>query len=359
MSKQIQKFDSETFHQDFKKALTSLKIDFTTSTIAKEIHQVRTEFYQKYLEETCQDDSEEQLLKFFESFEFKDKLLFEKFIELNCINNFNQNASKCLVKTIKDGVSSRSAEVEVSLLFYEEVQKWMATVELFRNTLFQLNFYIEDISVELLGKLEEHSKTPLSYHLSVKQILLILFFKLIRFALKNATKINQSLIASQFFVSILFVALSMVFGISSAKLVAKTQTLFARGFLPAFMFAEFVDPFNLTDKLSGYLDQKEGNVYFAAMTDEVRKSAAFLKGVVAKLTNCLEQFAKIRNRENLESQSALDQKLIILMLLQALVRGTDIELSVFQDFINCSGVKFVERGNGWVEVEDVLGESKV
>lgn len=80
-------------------------------------------------------------------------------IEASCTSNFNRNATNCLAQAFKK--VKNNADVEVNLAFYHSFKEWMIAVEDFRNILSQINLYVEDVSIEILKRLESRRRTGL------------------------------------------------------------------------------------------------------------------------------------------------------------------------------------------------------
>lgn len=88
------------------------------------------------------------------------------------------------------------------------------------------------------------------------------------------------------------------------------------------------------------------------MREEIKKSSMFFKGATNKLRQLLNDYAQLMNEAGKETQPALDKKIMMVRVLEALAKGQEYDTDVLDDFIKLSGVRLIDVGKGWQELDD-------
>lgn len=345
-------FDEKKFLKSFQQKISQIQVDHSRSSVSKELLKNRSEWYQNYLENSFLEDDQDQLVKFYQKFEKPSEIFIDKFLEINCINNFNLNASLRINQIMKGSNYGKRASAEVLLIFYEKIKNWMIAAEKFKDILLKMNFYVENISEESISRLLQNNSNKINYHLSFKQIIVVIMFKLLRLIIKNARKFVPNAMFGQFFVTILIFLLSLVFGVKNNKMMRMLNNFVALGFMPLYAIADAINPLNLADDIDGYFHEKENNVFVEAMNLELEKSIRFLENATTRFRDCLSKYTQMRSCCDFETQGAMDQRILMSRFIEVMIKGGKFDMDLYETFVESSDIKFIELGNGWVELED-------
>lgn len=341
----------EVFSAEFSVALSKLLTNKSQQNIIRALNKLRSEHYQRFVDKVSGlPDGQFALLQCYELTELLTVDVEHALIEAYCTEAFDSNASKCLRQAFSSE-GNTTGDINTNIQFYKSFKGWMVAVDEFRNVLNQIHFYVEDVSAQVLKEVQTRSEKQLSYSLKFKDIIYILFLKMLRMILRAAKSVAEHEAFKEVLKGLLVIAFAIVFGTDQAKLATKVQRSVAVLILPMFSVMEIVNPFGLDNKLDGIINTKKANLHVKRMKEEVDKSAMFFEGGAKKLRQLLNDYAKIYVKSNGETQQALDKKIMMIRLLTALSNGEDFNTETLEDFIKNSTVKFKELGGGWQEVE--------
>jgi hypothetical protein len=340
------------FVKNFRRQLKSSKCTNDTPNSIDILQSIRKSGVEMYANESLTTMGNGLKLDFYKTVERPCESKIEDFLLGSKTQSFKTNAGSQLRQLLTTSLPRAFVGTKSFSQMMNSLFEWSLAVDKMSNLITKVNFYVLDISDDLMVKPSPNSRfNKIDLNLTGSDFFLVFVLRTIRFMMKHASLIvSFGGLAKATLSSMMFLLLTSSLAIPKNVLKSSFDQLASKMICPSILFLMSYFEKYLTSKISESLSEKEAEIYANTLLRELQDSLDFLLRMKVKIEELFFEYVDLSGMQGSDFKAS-DVKVMLVRTIDGFLMGDEIDFDSFDTFLENDHLKIEVLDNGWISAE--------